>query len=89
MKAEIKLRNDVVHMMEMSKRKDGKIDSADLLPRLRLLQVMLIALIARVVGYGGTIRFWKSGPHKENGWWRLDDDQKKEALHLFTNSVQP
>ena len=83
MKAEIKLRNDVVHMMELSKRRDGKIDAEDLMPRLRLLQVMLIALIARSVGYGGMIRYWKSGPQQEAGWWPLDEVQRREALQFF------
>lgn len=84
MSAELKGRDVVVHQGLMAP--EGYDVERDL-RRIRLVRTMLVALIARKVGYGGAINGWERGhmgyPLEPQEWWTIDEAFRLRATRRF------
>ncbi|WP_394822287.1 hypothetical protein [Pendulispora albinea] len=71
---EVKLRNIAAHEFVMSRKQEQRIETD--LPRLRMVQALLGALVARAVGYSGPVLGWtedQMGYRNELQWWPTMD----------------
>jgi len=84
MKDELQKRNVIVHQGLMT---PGELDADDILRRIALVRTLLVALIARSVGYLGAINGWEIGhlghALEPEAWWSLQEDERLLALQTY------
>lgn len=84
MLAEVEARNVVAHQGMMSP--DGYDADRDI-GRIALIRSLLIALVARSVGYAGAIRGWTVGtfghPVEPSEWWEVNEADRARAKTIF------
>lgn len=77
---ELRKRNVVVHQGVMT---TGDYDADRDLRRIAIVRTLLVALIAKVVGYGGAINGWEIGKHgypvEPAQWWHVKDSAREAA----------
>jgi hypothetical protein len=81
---ELEGRNTVLHQGMMAP--EGYDVPRDL-TRVALVRTMLVALLAKTVGYGGAINGWEVGgmgyPVEPDAWWKVDEEQKRLAQRVY------
>lgn len=84
LREELRGRDIVVHQGLMAP--EGYDADKDL-RRVALVRTMLVALIARSVGYGGAINGWEIGargyPMEQQDWWQVSNDDRVLAQRRF------
>lgn len=95
---EIEERDNIVHAMEISKERDGAIKVEREVSRIKMMQTLLVALIALAAGYRGKIRQWArplgqpsegaaegsvGGNESKRPWWEIDGEQENDARNFY------
>ena len=98
---ELDERDVIVHQMEISKERNGTIIVEREIARIRMMQTLLVALIAMAAGYRGKIRQWVRPlvmPSKDDSslgdrafrvWWTLDESDVEDARKFYVARVSP
>lgn len=79
-------RGRIVHAAIMFEESQADVDAY--LRRIALVRTMLVALVARIVGYKGAILGWTREPGRpyseaDPSWWSVDDAARAEALKRY------
>ena len=97
---ELEERDIIVHQMELSKERNGTLKVDREVARIKLVQTLLVALIALATGYRGKIRGWlrpfvipadteksKSTEWLLGAWWKLDATDVLEAEKWYVARI--
>lgn len=79
-------RGRIVHTAIMYEERQEQLDAYT--RPIALVRTMLVALLARVVGYTGAILGWDSDPHRsvqlaDSAWWQVDSRTRLRARRQF------
>jgi hypothetical protein len=79
-------RGGIVHRAAMFDDREESLDAY--LSRIAIVRTMLVALVARVVGYSGAILGWKREPQRpyqppRHEWWPVDPAAQSAAFERF------
>jgi hypothetical protein len=80
---EVRRRSVPVHEFVMSRKDEDPIRES--LPRLRMVQALLGAVVAKTVGYPGLVLGWmqdESGRREELKWWATADDPEASKFYV-------
>lgn len=80
-------RGRIVHAAIMFEESQADVDAY--LRRIALVRTMLVALVARIVGYKGAILGWSREPGRpysepDASWWSVDDAAREAALKRYS-----